>query len=85
MYELKGIPQIDEAANVLVRLVTDRPAYVRFETYAEYECPKCKSTLDVYYCESRTYAVRCLECGLLTLVVARSPEDALRRVGSYED
>lgn len=81
MYELKGIPQIDTAANVLAHLVADRPHYVRFETCAEYVCHKCKSTLDIYYCESGTYAVRCLKCGLLTLVVAKNPEDALRRVG----
>lgn len=81
MYELKNMQQIDTAANVLIRLVADRPLFVRFECYPEYECPKCRSSLDIYYCESGTYAVRCLECGLLTLVVAKNPDDALKKVG----
>ena len=84
MYELKSATQIDEAANTMIHLVTDRPAFVRFEDYNA-ACHKCGYDMDVYYCESRTYAVRCSVCGLLTLCVARSPEEAIRRVAANEN
>lgn len=63
MNELKSMPQIDEAANVLVRLVADKPHFVRFDSSDHYECRICAHLLDVYYCENGVYAVRCLECG----------------------
>ena len=44
-------------------------------------CRKCGRDLEVYYCENGLYAVRCVFCGMLTLIDALSPDNAAERVG----
>lgn len=83
MYELKRTKQIDDAANILVQLAHSRADMVHFSS-DNVKCCRCGALLDVYYCENRTYAVRCMECGTITLVKAGNPGEALRRVGPVE-
>lgn len=80
MYELKSTMQVDKAANMIVQLVTDRPHFVHFDEGA-LVCHHCGNHLGVYYCENRTYAVRCLGCETITLVKSGNPGGALQRVG----
>ena len=84
MYEPQSATHVDEAANVLVKLATIRPHFVRFnETGAV--CHHCGNHLGIYYCENGTFAVRCLNCQTLTLVKSRNPGGALQRVAARVD
>ena len=46
-------------------------------------CPRCQRDLEVYYCENRTYIVRCKHCHIVTLVQARNPYEAAEKVGLH--
>lgn len=46
-------------------------------------CPRCQRDLEVYYCEKRTYAVRCKHCYMVTLVKASNPSEAAEKVGLH--
>ena len=45
-------------------------------------CRNCDEMLEIYYCEGRTYAVRCPSCSQVTLVLATSPRHAAEQVGN---
>lgn len=72
--------EVDKAANVVVKIARFRQREVRFRE-SDATCPHCLRRLGVYYCESGTYAVKCDECETVTLLEARSPEQAAARVG----
>ena len=44
-------------------------------------CPNCGTLLATAYHEERLYSVRCSHCETITLVKARNPYEAARRVG----
>lgn len=81
MYELKGLSQIDKAANVIIQLATTRPDFIKF-TENDAVCPRCGTRLGVYYCENGTFAVRCLSCETITLVKHRNPGGAVQKVAA---
>ena len=83
MYELKRTQQVDDSANILIQLAHSRADFVRFNG-GDAKCCRCGAVLDVYYCENRTYAVRCKDCKTITLVKAGNPGEALRKVGPVE-
>ena len=76
--------KFDKAAQTVATAVSQDMNEVLFRT-TETRCRRCRMPLGVYYCESRVYAVRCLVCGTVTLTFASSPQDAVRKVGIYEN
>lgn len=76
---VKSFPSFDLSANALL----DEAAtghHIRFRETDEM-CPECQRDLEVYYCENRTYAVRCKHCKMVTLVQARNYDEAAEKVG----
>lgn len=71
--------RFDKAANCVMEYMHTGELRFRPESV---ECSKCGYLLDVYYCESGTYAVRCETCDTVTLVKASNPHKAALRVGS---
>ena len=74
MASVKGATTIDKAAHRLYDaslLRRPAPAY----------CRDCGHRLETAYHEERLYSVRCCNCGIVTLVKARTPEDAALHVG----
>lgn len=70
----KGATATDKAAHRLydLRLVRcPMPAY----------CRSCGHGLETAYHEERLYSVRCRDCGIVTLVKAKNPEEAALIVG----
>lgn len=55
-------------------------AYFR-PTANDIRCRCCGTRLKTHYCEDRLYAVKCCFCGTVTLVEAKSPDDAAHYVG----
>lgn len=74
----------DKAARLIAGSVSMDLNQVLFRT-TETRCRRCQMPLEVYYCENRVYAVRCLACGTVTLIFASSPQDAVRKVGQDEN
>lgn len=68
--------QMDNAANEVIRAAEE----CRFRE-TDHACPRCGKDLEVYYCENRTFAVRCTYCETITLVVANNPDHAASKVG----
>ena len=68
--------RMDNAANEVIRAAEE----CRFRETV-YMCPRCQGNLEAYYCENRTYAVRCAHCKTITLVVADSPARAASMAG----
>ena len=66
------------AANVVYDEVSNSD--VRFRETDEM-CPICQHDLEVYYCENRTYIVRCRHCMTITIVKASNPHEAAEKVG----
>lgn len=85
MYELKRTQQVDDSANILIQLAHSRADMVHFAHDGFVSCYRCGGFLDAYYCENRTYAVRCKLCKTITLVKAGNPGEAVRRVGFVQD
>lgn len=78
---VKSFPSFDISANALLgEAVSDRN--IRFRETDEM-CPQCQRDLEVYYCENRTYAVRCKHCKTVTLVQAQNPYKAAEKVGLH--
>ena len=48
--------------------------------FRAYKCSRCGRQLDIYYCESRLYLVRCKHCRIVSLVEARNPNEAAEKV-----
>jgi DNA-directed RNA polymerase subunit RPC12/RpoP len=48
--------------------------------FRAYKCSHCSRQLDIYYCESRLYLVRCKHCRIVSLVEARNPNEAAEKV-----
>jgi DNA-directed RNA polymerase subunit RPC12/RpoP len=48
--------------------------------FRAYKCSRCGRQLDIYYCESRLYLVRCKHCKIVVLVEAGSPNEAAEKV-----
>lgn len=71
----------DAAANFILRFAEGRK--INFRT-SEAECRECGVSLLVYYCENRTYVVKCPACETLTIVKAANPAEAAARVGKVE-
>ena len=44
------------------------------------KCSHCSRQLDIYYCESRLYLVRCKHCKIVSLVEAGNPNEAAEKV-----
>ena len=72
---------IDVSANAVFDGMT-RADGPRFRETDEM-CPQCQRDLEVYYCENRTYAVRCRHCHIVTLVQAKNPDEAAEKVGLH--
>lgn len=72
---------IDISANAVLD-VTTREDQLRFRETDEM-CPRCQRDLEVYYCENRTYIVRCKHCHIVMLVQARNPDEAAAKVGLH--
>ena len=68
--------RMDNAANEVIKAATE----CRFRETDEM-CPRCQRDLEVYYCENRTFAVRCKHCEMVTLVQASNPHEAAEKVG----
>ena len=47
------------------------------------KCSHCSRQLDIYYCESRLYLVRCKHCKIVSLVEAGSPNEAAEKVSHH--
>lgn len=76
---VKSFPSFDISANALLdEAVSERN--IRFRETDE-ACPQCVRDLEVYYCENRTYAVRCKHCKTVTLVQAKNYDEAAEKVG----
>ena len=45
-----------------------------------HKCSRCGRQLDIYYCESRLYLVRCKHCKIVSLVEAGNPNEAAEKV-----
>lgn len=69
--------QMDYAANEVMRHADE----CRFRETDEM-CPTCGRDLEVYYCENRTFAVRCEHCETITLVKSNNPYKAAEKVGA---
>jgi hypothetical protein len=48
--------------------------------FCTHKCSHCSRQLDIYYCESRLYLVRCKHCKIVSLVEARNPNEAAEKV-----
>ncbi|MDD3231696.1 MAG: hypothetical protein PHE09_21180 [Oscillospiraceae bacterium] len=48
--------------------------------FRTHKCSHCSRRLDIYYCESRLYLVRCKHCRIVSLVEARNPNEAAEKV-----
>ena len=48
--------------------------------FRAYKCSHCSRQLDIYYCESRLYLVRCKHCKIVVLVEAGNPNEAAEKV-----
>lgn len=72
---------IDISANAVFDIAT-RENQLRFRETDEM-CPRCQRDLEVYYCENRTYIVRCKHCHIVTLVAASNPYEAAEKVGLH--
>ena len=48
--------------------------------FCTHKCSHCSRQLDIYYCESRLYLVRCKHCRIVSLVEARNPNEAAEKV-----
>ena len=51
--------------------------------FRAYKCSRCGRQLDIYYCESRLYLVRCKHCKIVVLVEAGSPNKAAEKVSHH--
>lgn len=72
---------IDISANAVLDSATRKDGPLFRET--DEMCPRCQRDLEVYYCENRTYIVRCKHCHIVTLVSARNPYEAAAKVGLH--
>lgn len=81
MPTIAGLPNFDLRVNA----VFDRATSGRDLLFRETDemCPRCQHDLEVYYCENRTYAVRCKHCKMVTIVQAGSPYEAAEKVGLH--
>lgn len=81
MPTIAGFPSFDLRVNA----VFDRATSGRDLRFRETDemCPRCQRDLEVYYCENRTYVVRCKHCHIVTLVSAASPNEAAAKVGLH--
>lgn len=70
--------RMDNAANDVIKAATE----CRFRETDEM-CPRCQRDLEVYYCENRTFAVRCKHCEMVTIVQASNPHEAAEKVGLH--
>ena len=48
--------------------------------FCTHKCSHCSRQLDIYYCESRLYLVRCKHCRIVSLVEAGNPNEAAEKV-----
>ena len=48
--------------------------------FCTHKCSHCSRQLDIYYCESRLYLVRCKHCKIVSLVEAGNPNEAAEKV-----
>ena len=48
-----------------------------------HKCSHCSRQLDIYYCESRLYLVRCKHCKIVSLVEAGNPNEAAEKVSHH--
>jgi hypothetical protein len=48
--------------------------------FRTHKCSHCSRQLDIYYCESRLYLVRCKHCEIVSLVEAGNPNEAAEKV-----
>ena len=48
--------------------------------FRAHKCSHCSRQLDIYYCESRLYLVRCKHCKIVSLVEAGNPNEAVEKV-----
>jgi hypothetical protein len=48
--------------------------------FRTHKCSHCSRQLDIYYCESRLYLVRCKHCKIVSLVEAGNPNEAAEKV-----
>lgn len=72
--------QIDKAANTVIQIAAYGQRLVRTRP-TDATCPKCGERLSTYYCENRTFAVKCGKCETVTLVKARNSDTAAMHVG----
>lgn len=72
--------RIDEAANCVAELTRNNQTKALFRLSLA-TCRACRNLLEVYYCEERTYAVRCVHCETVTIIKAACFEEAAARVG----
>lgn len=72
---------IDISANAVFDSAT-KEKYLRFREIDEM-CPRCQRDLEVYYCENRTYIVRCKHCNIVSIVSAANPHEAAAKVGLH--
>lgn len=81
MPTIAGLPSFDLRVNAVFDRVTSGRD-IRFRETDEM-CPRCQRDLEVYYCENRTYIVRCKCCNIVTLVSATDPDEAAAKVGLH--
>lgn len=81
MPTIAGTPSFDLRVNA----VFDRATCGRDLRFRETDemCPRCQRDLEVYYCENRTYIVRCKHCHIVTLVSAKTANEAAAKVGLH--
>lgn len=81
MPTIAGLPNFDLRVNAVFDRATSGRG-IRFRETDEM-CPCCQRDLEVYYCENRTYIVRCKHCHIVTIVSAKNPNEAAAKVGLH--
>lgn len=81
MPTIEGRHSFDIDANVILDAANgkDQPLFRKTDEM----CQRCQRDLEVYYCENRTYTVRCKHCKMVTIVHAGSPGEAAEKVGLH--
>ena len=82
---METMPDFDAGIRTaMVLSLCDDVSGMRFDK-TNARCHSCGGPLEVHYCESRVYVLRCRDCETVTIVQARNPAAAAERVGYTAD
>ena len=77
----ENMPDFDAGIRTaMVLSLCDDVSGMRFDK-TNARCHSCGGPLEVHYCESRVYVLRCRDCETVTMVMAHNPKAAAERVG----